>query len=552
MKRKIALLSHGNNDFIEEDENIILISSLHDFQLFLTQENNLENLAGFIVLGELKWGKRYFTDFEGLNIIYKIRLEYNLKNPIIITSFIPSIEIRNIGNAPSPLFRFLKDPSIIFIPIEDFYSLTLSEIYKKFPPAIIDEMLLEDIAISLYNKNGFISSFIYETLNEVLYDEKTFTKERAKQFIIEKQNRISKFNLDSNIQQTLNESFQQLLTTENFHSSKIITSFFQKILTTISVAQPIENLSLSPIEALYIGNDNDLKSLVLAKLTTQGIRFSLAINSEEAIKILRENTDIKVVVCDYRFYNYLGQFSREQGYHIIKKISIEVPRLYSMIIISNQEHFNTPQFFSNQKVTFIRKDIMFIKKHGLISFSQLIYKQNLWVLEIEKNLPEFGNIIETYAQHINSEDYLAEEKMISDFAINYIKKLTHNKDVPHIPNISGKVTSKDSQKNLENFRVKLRARRVLFGLYQLESSFLNHYKNNIEKWSVIYSLLQNGSLNKNVSSSTIQPFLSKHLIKVQTKKSYHWRDHYNIKLTPKEREWLLQYGKLIENNSSLI
>ena len=86
------------------------------------------------------------------------------------------------------------------------------------------------------------------------------------------------------------------------------------------------------------------------------------------------------------------------------------------------------------------------------------------------------------------------------------------------------------------------------GLCQIGSSKLKYCDNLNERWSVIYSLIKSGGINKNFDGGTYQPFISRHLFKMHTNEEYNWKDTNQLRLTSKEKEWLIRYGELIETH----
>ena len=88
----------GSNYFLWNDDLFIeSLASKFENSVQIKSENGLtlENIDAIIILIELKWGSKFYSDFYGLEIAQKLRREHKITAPFIFCSFLPEIYFFN-------------------------------------------------------------------------------------------------------------------------------------------------------------------------------------------------------------------------------------------------------------------------------------------------------------------------------------------------------------------------------------------------------------------------------------------------------------------------
>ena len=157
-------------------KGLTIISSLQKFQELRKKNLFKEEAAyGLILFTELIWEEnRYYTDFWAMDFIYRMRVEWSIKLPILLTATYPEITMEGLMYAKEnqKTFHYLGDPATRFIPLNSLTDATKQEIQEAFPSPIISSRLLEDLKENLYKKTGYLSNF-FSDLQAVSYTHLT-------------------------------------------------------------------------------------------------------------------------------------------------------------------------------------------------------------------------------------------------------------------------------------------------------------------------------------------------------------------------------------------
>ena len=544
-----------------EEQRKLLPNSIHaistQVEFNQTKSNGLfedSNCLGIIVLLELIWKNKYYTDCFGFEIIYRLRVINRSKLPIILTSNYPKITQNGLtydSGFSKVGFRYLRDPALKFINLTELLGKTFKKISSSFDAPIKDELLAKDLQENLYKKQGYLTNFFHKLVNEVYAWQEPVNDDSMLRFFKKQLNELNRIlytqKTKNKIENLISSFFEQEKDLTKNRIIKLVNSFKEVAFAETS-KNPYPEWT-EEVKVLYIGDHNDIKNSVSEKLDQFGIECINALNSEDAMLTLEEE-EINVIISDFRMYSKDDRFSNEQGYHVLKSIYTKKPNIYYPIIFSSYDTKIIQSYFDiHNRPTIIKKSIIIEDNLFFARFAQLIIDKDARIKEEKIKLPDFGKFMHLYVRHITSPDYQQVEKNISSFALKFLKAVQENADsVPHLDNLSGGLSGQDSGQNLENFRMKLKARRVALGLCQVSPSNLKRAFKLPERWSVIYSLLRFGAIDKRIGGITILPFINKHLMKMQSNKSYRWEDAGQLRLTPKEKEWLIKYGEAIEFN----
>lgn len=529
--------------YFEKDENRII--------------EELESVVGIIILLELNWQNRYFTDLEGFQLINKLKVKYNVQAPIIVTSNYPDVSKEGFAhhsNFHRSGFRYFQDASIKFISLPDLIKMNKKDIMESFEPSIEDALLQLDMIENLYNKEGYLLSF-FNDLSSFNHNINTpVTKKEYWDSIKAKIHSLNNIIIGSDIESIARKQLDSLFDKEDMElGDENLNKFFIRFKDNIfqyyeKKNHPSDLFPPEEVKVLYINSNTFRDADVKKKLADYGIDCRVVHNGDDAVKTLKK-LDIRVIISDFRFYDQAGKISREQGYHIVNKIYRMLPNLYYSIVLTNLDVPAISSFYNyTANQIYLKLDDLLRSRVLFSRFVQTIFNKDDNVRQQKELLPDFGKAMPLYLRHTQRNDYLEAESQIDKFALKFIEKIINGKPLKPLDNPGGSLDRKKEEDNIFNFRTKLKARRIALGICQLPASKLGYYRDKEELWYIIYSYIVTGQADK-YSKGTHTTFISRHLFKMRTNISYAWNMANELRLTPREKSWLLRHGKYLEQGA---
>lgn len=556
-------------------DNTCIITDQISFDQFLNKRStNSESVEGILITIELNWGKTEYSALYGLDLVEKLRAR-GFRCPLTLTSYLPESLLEFSQTIPDERFRYLaQDPSMRFIPLLELEKDNPHHPRDLFEDAL-DELLSQELMNSLYNKWGYIRKLLHDFSSGVrcldamvlkqqlvsgffeistLFPERSDEIERLKAGILDLiQSGLSRESWSSPIHQKL-EQLKSLLSLSSKPGQNLEDEF------------PEKGLSILIID----DEDREIDLLEERLRMVNGLQGSLtcfrANNGAEAKRVLEGDKDnqIRVVVCDSRFYDADGKFAREQGYHIINEID-KMDRLTSFIALTGIEPDYLHQLQKN-----VSCRAMPFTKHKVLRNDHIFTHFVRWILEFDRNLKEllsdqfdFKNpkYFKEYLRHKSAPDYSLVEKEIAEKAHEIVTKvktgkLPLSKGDYFINKYSSKILIKNPHPvNLENFRIKLLGRRIALGLYQV---FVLNVAGTFEMpdheklgqiWVKIFNLLKYGD-PKGISPEKTQfADLINTNLRLWKSKDYSYLNADNKIMTPEEIDWLTANGPHFSNYS---
>lgn len=541
------------------DTEVVAIFEQKTFDHYVTNSiQTLKQAKGIIILAELDWGYNYYSDFSGLRIIHELRMTHDFDVPIILTSNYPNISFDGLkyhSNFSKSEFRFLKDSSVLFYPLDFFISKSNSSLAQCFDSSINDPLLKIDLKENLYQEAGYLLN-IFNDLSYTLLDinypiDFHSVKDIFCSWLKTLKNIIIDVHIQERLERELNSLWGSKLIFELDDLKNIPEILKDIVIKSYESHTAIDNFPPEEAKILYIREAQKKQSFLEEQFSAFGIKCIVVSNSKAAIEVLK-SIDICVIVSEFRFYAEDGRFNREQGYHILNSIYDQIPNLYYSVVLSNFESPLISQYFTKSVNPMIIKRESLQRSNSLFSrFAQFILSKDAEIRKEKNFLPEFGEAMPLYLNHLNSSDYDKSEKNIIEFTNDFLRKLINKKNLPHFDSPGGSLERKTEEDTMMNFRIKLKSRRVALGICQLPASILNNAFENTELWSVIYSCINIGQVIKDIDPKTYQPFVSKHLFKMKTNSRYYWKNAAGLRLTNDERNWLIKHGEDLENGRML-
>ncbi len=533
----------------------------------LSKAKHADDTYYWIIVAELNWPSfgTYYVNFNGIDLIARFRIEENIWDPIILTSFCPVLTPSGLNfenKVEIKSFRYLRDPLVKFISIFELFRCEVPDLLKCFDHPLDDELLFQDLTESLYKSEGYLNNFFHDTLGEFFSNQVSIQSiEQTKSFLQRKTRELRAYVQDTDSLSEIEKLSSSFLGQRStFDSGEVVDFLYrlqQKVLNTYAINQKYEESRLpTKMTVLYIGDTQDIASGLPQRLENFNIHCETAYSIDKAIELIKAYS-INVIITDFRFYDEDGRFRRWQGYHVIEQINRIAPNLYTIIVLTNFDLSYLPKFLANKKVLQFNKDKILANDVPFAKFVQLLIGQDAIINDQKQDLPHFFNEFERglYGVYLASDDFEQEEELISFFSLQFIRDFLVNQQVSVITGAFGNLDPNHSiERNLRNLRMKLRLRRIALGLYQIRPQFINGLDLHQDFFNYIYQLITIGNIDKLgrvIAKGTIYGFTSKHLLKMKIRSDYHWRNCQDkeLPLTPIERKWINKYGKDIENNN---
>jgi len=549
-------------------QEIFLCNNINDFCVFNAPNDFdgrgkiIEKLKGFVVVAETKWNSPYFLFLKGLDAIKDLRIKYHLDVPVVVVSFIldlnlePEVSLLHQKRAP---FNILLDPSINFCSISNFLDKSIAgKLETLFPDPIDDEILFEDVK-KLYNSKSYLNELSHalrKKINdfskiaqgaEVIFFIRHIFQE-IKMVTPQYRHRI----------QALFERWQNEIETEkpyNFaeNLAKRLRDDLDDISRDIDL-NPAQELSFPPITVLSIDDDKVDQVILKEKLQTQFNITCICVQSlYEAQEKLETNPEIGVVICDYRFYDRNNRFSRLQCHNLIDALSKFKPKNLNFIILTNY-----PESLS----------ALFLKRYaGLRRFSKKVLRDDFSFLQFYQAIRDEIKIIELekaeifglhsaffkyYNAYYNDINYQNYEESINKEVDDYMKKIMSD-DYRTLPSLPFQTNFKPGNNffNLDMFIIKLKARRIVLSLLQLEK-FWEEVKKKGKRpnWTSIINVLSRRRLpiNKDDGMEKNQEnLIINHNLSLSKKLHYGINTPLaEMKILDEEKKWLEYFRQTIK------
>lgn len=545
-----------------------IITDQTSFDRFLDgNSNEFAAVEGILITVELNWGKTEYSALYGLDLVERLRAR-GFKCPITLTSYMPENLLEFSATIPDQRFRYLaKDPSMRFLPLLELETSQPDRPDELFEDAL-DDFLWKELKSSLYDKWGYIRKLLHDFSSGV----------RCLDTHVLRQHLISGFTEIA----ALFPEWSEEIESRKVEILKLIQPaagrenwslpFHKKLeqlksLLSLPANPGLELEGKIPKKGLSVliidDEDKEIDLLEERLMAVNGLGPMLtcyrANNGEEARRILENDRDnqIRVVVCDSRFYNVNGKFAREQGYHIINEID-KMDRLTSFIALTGIE----PDYLHQLQKNVSCRIMPFIKQN-VLGNDNIFGHFVRWILEFDKNLEQllsdrfnFKNpkYLKEYQRHQNSPDYSLAEKEIAGKASEIVMKVKEgqlplSKGDYYINKYSSKILNRNSAEvNLANFRIKLLGRRIALGLYQvfvLNLAGASGVRDN-EKldliWMKMFKLLKYGDAKGSCPEKTQFADLINTNLRLWKSKDYSYLKADRKIMTGEEIDWLKANG----------
>jgi|GEM_PF-3698543 len=562
------------------DDNSLLKYSPHpsilDRNSFDKHVHNGEfnNVDRFIISAQLNWSKKDFSDFHGLEIIKELRVKSKSKASILVTSHFPYEKVNDeFCKQASGNFRFLQDSGVNYISTLDVENIGFKSLDDKFKPQL-DEKLLDYLLGNLYNDAEYIITEL-NTLCEAILEEDGNTLDVSKldQFFNklincfcdkEEELLLIKTGLYNNL-----ESFPEIDKSDLFDQlqgvkNKLERIFIHQQTKTFNTTHEFNAPKYGKV--LYVDNNGKFGRKIKQKLFEEQIHCILASDINEALDILKkdDNNDITLLVCDYKFLNDKKQFHHKQAFHLSQELN-KMPNLVNMLVFTGLNSYSSNPLTTQygRMVESVMKSKVFYDENGLDKFCTIAKKlcKNAFEKIKECNAFKAGTTHKfLYKVHRESRDYHIIEDDIAEFAMHSVEELVKHGEIPKIllPNLNGRLSNKNTDKDLDNFRQILVGRRIVLGLCQVPHKLLFRFEKELNKysrldkkdsWYLLYNAIRHGELKLNydgIEDTELHNVVNRNL-RMSIKQNYNWRASKGYPLTIEEKNWLYKYSEKFAN-----
>jgi len=477
---------------------------------------DFKSIKVIIILVELKWKNKYLQDFYGVTIAQKLRRDYKCRLPIL---FVSSLFPREIIQKDKQQREIIGAIGHGFIPLQDF---SLSKVHKVFKEIkTLNDNQYDYILKNHCDIKGIIGSKLHNIKNEVrALRKKNKTDDEIIEFINEQlsvlatltsgftsvSGEIVRLKIKENEANKKQEKIKQFI---EVHDS-MVTRFFPG-----EEVGGTSNISKKPWEILWL-EDEIIDENILSKLNPQGknnpnVKINHAKSFDEAKKIIEEDkyNKITVVIADFRLYkndddaiSIYGRNHKEQekqGYDFLLWLAGQ-NRFNKLVALSGLSRSFLSEFFKNQNVNikiYSKNDIV---SNGVNIFVDDIIEYGDEINEVIMNRPKekgWNCLLPFYAHYRNIlknkdviEDEISEKARLVISQVKYILS-SFDDELKIISNITTyqNITADfdrnsknpNNEKDFEQFKNKLIARRIALWLYYCEGLGREHIARILKK-----------------------------------------------------------------------
>lgn len=543
-------------------ELIVSRASLQQF--FRTTNGKESKIQGIGIEINLNWdikgpNERESSENHGFDLLQELKVRH-YKCPVLLTSNFQSEPIEFSEKYLNNRFRFWLDPSIAYKPLSELETEPLEHLVSQFPQAV-DDALFEDLLSSAYDKVGYLEVILHDlsrasrTLDKadlIRTLQEKFTLLRylfswQAEGILELEQKVLKDLAPLHNR----DAWQELM---YLHRKNI-----KKFLSNTTKPQLSLRESLPEQVTLLIIDDEKKEFDLLANRLMEvpellnRIECVYAANLAEGREILKNDAGnaIKVLICDYRFYDQNGRFSLEQGYHILNEIA-KMQKTISFIALTGVDPDYINRFQKNvlSRIVTFQKDRVLADDRVFFHFLGTILEANRQMESLLNILWDFKNPLyhRCYVRHKHQDKDGKWEQMIGDTAEQFVLKVKHNiplraHDYDNYEFFAKILKSNPEGKNLENFRAKLIGRRIALGLYQLMILNKKSHQEKSKGWIRINNLLRTGEEGRG-ERGEISDLLNTHLRLYRSKYDYAWNAQSRQGKTIEEIQWLAEKGPI--------
>jgi hypothetical protein len=469
-----------------------VISNSSDFNVLLDKLNKFDSL---IVLCELSWSLNtetiYRQELSGIELVKKLRRDYNLISPVLFVSFLP---LEYIFNAEREIITaighdFLQLPATP----EDFKTVITKQFEEKGSIRKLSEMELTDIISFYCSKEGILSHELHQ-LNAYL--NYTITPENHNFVNTELENSIRRIHdlfLEDSTKALL--SFQlgyPTLTKDNINEVvnsiiRIGNNLLKKYGEKINGSGLKENNAEQFRWKVLLLDDeiNDQHELIIL-MRSNNIDVICVNNASDAKSKLLDDWNsenrIMVVIADYRLYELnqgIKRHQKIQGYQFLKDIasSDHLVRLMAFSCLQRKFLLNSFKHFNIRTEVKSKTDYLSSEQARQIFCDEIISmaEENLEVIEeMPSKCAGFKKYLEdAYKSFRMHPDYYKMESNVSLTAKEYVWEIKQQINageeirIGAIQNIKSPLAKikKDQEAYFRRLNNYLVARRIALWLY---------------------------------------------------------------------------------------
>lgn len=468
--------------------------------------NVRDEVQSIVVLAELSWGGRRLSEFYGLEVVRRLRVEYRLHCPIIVCSFMPESfflpdaddeehagwkATYNLLEAPGHTFRSLPF---------DFTKL------NEHTGSPLSDILLDDILESLCDLEGLLNEIEHDlrqavVLNSGQHSEPHYVRDKLQEAVDGAFGKIVRlFPNDPRVERIKTRLWSTLedsaITKEQPELAIEIVEQFEGELRSLHPTTPGGDVRAVateelPWKVLFIDDRENIRKRVVEELAKRNVRCEAVATAEEMFAKLDEDASANlftVVIVDYRLRKPGSRKWQDmQGYEILEKVAFK-PNSISLFALTAANRRALQRIIRAQQVKILDySKVDVLNPHGFNIFAQRVLEEGQRTYEIVANQPHLTSwkkgyksfkepLKNYYEAHRNAVDYREAEEEIARKAKEYVKRVRAYRrgyrDQPFgfhgMKFRAGLPGGPEDSKAMRLFRIKLVGRRIALALYLLE------------------------------------------------------------------------------------
>lgn len=449
-----------------------------NYQEWSKKNLDFKEYSCLIVLCELNWSDDRqsvkLQEFEGINLVKRLRLECDLKLPVLFLSFMSLKALITSGN------------EILGTIGHDFLQLPCHpnewEIQvRKIRP--LSDIELRDVQLFSCKPDGIVNLKLHQ-LQGLVARSAQMPRE---QIWVELENSLQQifsfYKVDvSETAVSFKGKFEKFDTSQLNAAIRFIEQAAEELKEKYSDSgTPLKNVTekVRPWRMLLLDDEIDSQSILVQELQKKGVKTFCTSTAEQAMKILIEDeglrNEITLLFCDYRLEEQIGSVKRQQaiqGYAFLQDVGNKfLSRLVSAIVYSGMPR----QFLLETYRTFrMRTEIISKKDFKLNDPASIAYLVQRILETGDANynallalpLASSGwkdHLHETYLRFRNLPDFDRREADICEYCTNWISRFKAGLN-PSTPMIKGDTFNpgkkESEEEKMERFEAFMKTRRL--------------------------------------------------------------------------------------------
>ncbi|PHN07784.1 hypothetical protein [Flavilitoribacter nigricans] len=487
----------------------------------------LSDFDAFIIQASVLVDTEKYSNWEGLELIERLRRDFRCQQPILMTSWRDDLLVgmqvcksleRHSGR------RIFLDPLVRFVPLSTLIPSRKKDLALYLDPPLDqkgDHMSFDELVRILYeHPPTYVRELFHRLYARLEQGPEKFQLQKAIDLVFDELIPLLKVFEGTSVNlikqlEIFRANAGQLKGKSAFYS--LLTELYDQLLAGISGnrVSPVESNPPEKQHILFIDDMIEDQEKLTKLLDPYHIIVHTAPDLITAKSYLVEYPSICTVLCDFRLYDQHGRIARQQGSQIMRLLQKEYPNLYFAYLSSY--HFGQLDLRPSSSVELFHKHSIFSGEQPEFGrFIRRVFQKSeekrseMRYISLDLRKKPIG---EQYLKFRYTDSFKARNQKISNQALeiftDFQTRIYHKAGFGH--RFQNKFLQEDvtghEQENLDILCLQLLCRRVVIGLLQLPDHYFDQQLGSrptaTEKRQARFETIYNYLLGPHVKKGTL-------------------------------------------------